>query len=199
MNYAPLKDLLPEKVYDELPEVGHKFQICTPLRMAHFLAQAAHESMGFKRTEESFAYSKERLLAVFKKYFDKKTASLYVGKPIEIASCVYANRMGNGSEDSCEGWIYRGRGYMQLTGKDNYREFSLRIPEDVTLRPELVATKYPLLSAAWFFATRGCNALADQGAEDDVVKQVRKRINGGTNGLEECYKLFDRYYSFLQG
>ena len=195
MNYAPLADLLPKKVFSELPSIAERFHICTPLRMAHFLAQTAHESGNFTRVEESFAYSRDRLLTVFKKYFNNQNIPMYLGKPIEIASCVYANRMGNGSEESCDGWIYRGRGYIQLTGRSNYKDFSQFIPEDVTLRPELVATKYPLLSAGWFFASvKQCNEIADQGADDLVVKQITRKINGGLNGLDDRLKLFDRYY-----
>ena len=194
MNYEPLRALLPESVYAELPDVSEKYQICTPLRMAHFLAQCAHESGNFSQKEENLNYSLEALLRVFPKYFNTQNVAPYVRKPIEIASRVYANRMGNGSEESCEGWYYRGRGYIQLTGKDNYTKFDAGVPENLILSPELVATKYPLLSAAWFWSVNRLNTLADEGADQQVVADITKRVNGGYHGLENRLKLFDRFY-----
>lgn len=198
MNYLPLKDLLPEHVYEEIPAVGEKYQICTALRMAHFLAQCAHESANFTRTEENLNYSLEALLRVFPKYFNTQNVAPYVRQPIEIASRVYANRMGNGSEESCDGWRYRGRGYIQLTGKDNYERFGAGVTENLIDHPELVASKYPLLSAAWFWSVNRLNDIADRGADQQVVADLTKKINGGYKGLEERHRYFDRFYSFMR-
>ena len=194
MNYQPLKDLLPEHVFHELPDVTEKYQICTPLRMAHFLAQCAHESGNFSQKEENLNYSLEALLRVFPKYFNTQNVAPYVRKPIEIASRVYANRMGNGAEESCEGWYYRGRGYIQLTGKDNYMKFDAGVPENLILSPDLVAIKYPLLSAAWFWSVNRLNTMADEGPDQQVTADITKRVNGGYHGLENRLKLFDRFY-----
>lgn len=195
MNYLPLKDLLPEHVYNELPAVAEKYQICTALRMAHFLAQCAHESGGFTRTEENLNYSLDGLLRVFPKYFNTQNAAPYVRRPVEIASRVYADRMGNGSEESCDGWTFRGRGYIQLTGKENYERFSAGLNDNVVANPDLVAKKYPLLSAAWFWTVeKRLNDLADLGPDQQVVADITKKVNGGYHGLENRLKLFDRYY-----
>ncbi len=194
MNYEPLKDLLPDEVYKELPAVAEKYQICTPLRMAHFLAQCAHESGNFSQKEENLNYSLEALLRVFPKYFNPQNVTPYVRRPVEIASRVYANRMGNGNEGSCDGWYFRGRGYIQLTGKDNYEKFGAGVTENLIDHPELVATKYPLLSAAWFWTVeKRLNDLADLGPDQQVVADITKKVNGGYKGLEDRHKLFDRF------
>ena len=197
VNYENIKGLVPAKVYDELLDCCTRYDITSPLRLAHFLSQCHHESMGFTRTEENLNYSLEALLRVFPKYFNTQNVALYVRKPIEIASRVYADRMDNGSEESLEGWFYRGRGYIQLTGKNNYKAFSGRLSDDLVIHPELVATRYPLQSAAWFWSVNGLNNLADKGSDQQVVADVTKRVNGGYNGLEERHKLFDRYYGSL--
>lgn len=199
MNYQPLKDLLPESVYAELPDVAEKYQICTPLRMAHFLAQCAHESGNFSQKEENLNYSLEALLRVFPKYFNTQNVAPYVRKPIEIASRVYANRMGNGSEESCEGWYYRGRGYIQLTGKDNYMKFDAGVPENLILSPDLVAIKYPLLSAAWFWSINSINTVADNGIGQQTIADVTKKVNGGYNGLADRQTQTLKYWNILNG
>jgi putative chitinase len=105
--------------------------------------------------------------------------------------------MGNGPEASGEGFKFRGRGYIQLTGKDNYKAFDAVVPEDILANPELVASKYPLLSAAWFFHKNGLHKIADKGATDTVVTEVTKRVNGGTIGLADRIKHFKEYYNLL--
>jgi putative chitinase len=189
--------LLPH-IIKELGEVATRFQINSPLRASHFLAQAHHESAGFTRTVENLNYSAVRLIQVFPKYFDGTNAEEYSGKPESIASRVYADRMGNGDEASKDGWKFRGRGYMQLTGRDNYQSFDLIVPEDVVANPELVQTQYPLLSAGWFWNSRGLNGLADQGPTHSVADAITKKINGGTNGREDRVKWFDYYYEKLE-
>ena len=204
MNLEKLKGHVPDKVIEQIPGVMEKFQINTPLRLAHFLAQCGHESGGFRLTKENLNYSAKGLMGIFKKYFTKadKTldtakAALYERKPEKIANLVYANRMGNGPEASGDGAKFCGRGYIQLTGKDNYTAFGKSINEDLTTDPTVVASKYALLSAAWFFSKNGLHKLADGGATDAVVTQITKRVNGGTIGLADRIKHFKEYHALL--
>jgi putative chitinase len=199
MNLEKLKGYIPEAVITQLPDTIAKFELNTPLRLAHFLAQAGHESGGFKLVTENLNYGAKGLLGIFKKYFPTpEKAALYERKPEKIANLVYGGRMGNGPEASGEGFKFKGRGYIQLTGKSNYTEFAKSINEDVVANPDLVATKYPLASAAWFFHKNGLHKIADKGATDAVVTEVTKRVNGGTIGLADRLKHFKEYYSLLQ-
>jgi putative chitinase len=199
MNLEKLKGHIPEAVITQLPDTIAKFELNTPLRLAHFLAQAGHESGGFKLVNENLNYGAKGLLGIFKKYFPTEAKALqYERKPEKIANLVYGGRMGNGPEASGEGFKFKGRGYIQLTGKDNYTSFAKAINEDVVANPDLVATKYPLASAAWFFHKNGLHKIADKGATDAVVTEVTKRVNGGTIGLADRLKHFKEYYSLLQ-
>jgi putative chitinase len=199
MDINKLKGHIPDAVITQLPDTIAKFELNTPLRLAHFLAQAGHESGGFKAVNENLNYGAKGLLGIFKKYFPtEEKAKLYERKPEKIANLVYGARMGNGPEASGEGWKFRGRGYIQLTGKDNYKAFDAVVTESIIDNPDLVATKYPLLSAAWFFHKNGLHKIADQGATDAVVTSVTKRVNGGTIGLPDRIKHFKEYYNLLK-
>jgi putative chitinase len=199
MDINKLKGHIPDTVIAQLPDTIAKFELNTPLRLAHFLAQAGHESGGFKAVNENLNYGAKGLLGIFKKYFPTpEKAALYERKPEKIANLVYGGRMGNGPEASGEGWKFRGRGYIQLTGKDNYKAFDAVVAEAIVDNPDLVATKYPLLSAAWFFHKNGLHKIADQGATDAVVTSVTKRVNGGTIGLSDRIKHFKEYYNLLK-
>jgi putative chitinase len=198
MNLSKLKGHIPDNVIDQIPGIQEKFEINTPLRLAHFLAQAGHESGGFKITTENLNYSAAGLQSIFKKYFTPESAKEYQRKPEKIANIVYANRMGNSTQASGEGYKFRGRGYIQLTGKDNYTAFDKTVEEDILANPDLVATKYPLLSAAWFFHKNGLHKIADEGATDLVVTKVTKRVNGGTIGLADRIKHFNEYNNLLK-
>lgn len=199
MDTSKLKGHIPDSVLAQISETATKFEINTPLRLAHFLAQCGHESGGFKLVKENLNYGAKGLLGTFKKYFPtEEKAKLYERKPEKIANLVYGNRMGNGPESSGDGFKYCGRGYIQLTGKDNYGAFGKAIKEDIVANPQLVAEKYPLLSAAWFFHTNGLHKIADKGATDAVVTEVTKRVNGGTIGLPDRIKHFKEYYSLLK-
>jgi len=199
MDINKLKGHIPDTVIAQLPDTIAKFELNTPLRLAHFLAQAGHESGGFKAVNENLNYGAKGLLGIFKKYFPTpEKAALYERKPEKIANLVYGSRMGNGPEASGEGWKFRGRGYIQLTGKDNYKAFDAVVAESIVDNPDLVATKYPLLSAAWFFHKNGLHKIADQGATDAVVTSVTKRVNGGTIGLADRIKHFKEYYNLLK-
>ena len=198
MNTDKLKGHIPDTVIAQIPDVAAKFGINTPLRLAHFLAQCGHESGGFKLTNENLNYSADGLKKIFPKYFTKAgLAESYARQPEKIASRVYGGRMGNGDESTKEGFKFRGRGYIQLTGKSNYTEFDKFVDDDILGNPDLVATKYPLLSAAWFFHKNGLNAISDKGADDATVTSVTKRVNGGTIGLPDRIKHFKEYYSLL--
>jgi len=192
-----LKGHIPDSVIAMIPDTASKFEINTPLRLAHFLAQCGHESGGFKLTQENLNYSAKGLLGIFPKYFDAVTAAAYERKPEKIANVVYANRMGNGDKTSGDGWKFHGRGYIQLTGKENYTAFTKSIGEDCVTNPDLVASKYALASAAWFFNKNGLHKMADGGAGDDTVTKITKRVNGGTIGLPDRIKHFKEYYSLL--
>jgi putative chitinase len=193
-----LKGHIPDAVISQIPETAAKFGIDTPLRLAHFLAQCGHESGGFRLTKENLNYSAKGLKGIFAKYFKEAgLAESYERKPEKIANRVYGGRMGNGPESSGDGSKYCGRGYIQLTGKDNYVAFGKSINEDLTLNPEKVSTHYALLSAAWFFTKNGLHKIADGGASDAVVTQITKRVNGGTIGLPDRIKHFKEYYSLL--
>jgi putative chitinase len=199
MDINKLKGHIPDSVISMLPDTIAKFELNTPLRLAHFLAQAGHESGGFKAVNENLNYGAKGLLGIFKKYFPTEAkAKEYERKPEKIANLVYGSRMGNGPEASGEGYKFRGRGYIQLTGKDNYKAFDAVVAENILETPDLVATKYPLLSAAWFFHKNGLHKIADGGATDTVVTSVTKRVNGGTIGLPDRIKHFKEYYELLK-
>jgi putative chitinase len=197
IDLSGLKGHIPDTVIAQIPTVMEKFQINTPLRLAHFLAQCGHESGGFKAVQENLNYSADGLKKIFPKYFPGNLAESYARNPEKIASKVYGGRMGNGDETTKEGFKFRGRGYIQLTGKSNYTAFAQSIGEDTVSNPDLVATKYPLASAAWFFSKNGLNAIADKGADTATVTAVTKRVNGGTIGLADRIKHFNEYYKLL--
>ena len=199
MNVDKLKGHIPDGVITQIPSVVEKFEINTPLRLAHFLAQCGHESGGFKVVTENLNYGAAGLQSIFKKYFTPESAAEYERKPEKIANIVYANRMGNGNQASGDGYKFRGRGYIQLTGKDNYSAFDKVVDDDILANPDLVATKYPLLSAAWFFHKNGLHKIADEGATDEVITKVTKRVNGGVIGLADRAKHFNEYNNLLKG
>jgi putative chitinase len=193
-----LKGHISDAVIQMIPDTAAKFQINTPLRLAHFLAQCGHESGGFKATQENLNYSAKGLNGIFKKYFPTEaSASAYARNPQKIANKVYANRMSNGDEASGDGFKFRGRGYIQLTGRANYTLFGKAIGEDVTANPDVVSGKYALLSAAWFWSNNGLNKLADGGSTDAVVTTITRRVNGGTIGLADRIKHFKEYFHLL--
>ena len=198
MNLDKLKGHIPDSIIAQLPDTMAKFQLNTPLRLAHFLAQAGHESGGFRLFQENLNYGAKGLLGLFKKYFPtEEKAKAYERQPQKIANLIYGGRMGNGPEASGDGWKYHGRGAIQLTGHDNYVAFGKAIGEDLTANPDLVATKYALLSAAWFFTKNNLHVIADKGATVEVVTAITKRVNGGTIGLPDRIKHFNEYYQLL--
>jgi len=198
LNIDKLKGHIPDAVIAQIPETAAKFNITNNLRLAHFLAQCGHESGGFKAVSENLNYSADGLKKIFPKYFPGNLAESYARNPEKIASKVYGGRMGNGDETTKEGFKFRGRGYIQLTGKANYTNFAKFIGEDTVANPDLVATKYPLASAAFFFDSNKLWAICDKGADDATVTAVTKRVNGGTIGLPDRIKHFKEYYNLLK-
>ena len=198
MNLDRLKGHVPDTVIAQIPGVMEKFGVNTPLRLAHFLAQCGHESGGFRLTQENLNYSAKGLMGIFKKYFPTQAlADAYARKPEKIANKVYGNRMGNGPETSGEGFKFRGRGYIQLTGKQNYTAFDLAVEDDILGNPDLVSSKHALSSAAWFWKKNGLNLIADTGSSTEVVTKITKRVNGGTIGLADRIKHFKEYHALL--
>lgn len=193
-----LKGHIPESVIAQIPDTASKFNITNPLRLAHFLAQCGHESAGFKAVQENLNYSADGLKKIFPKYFPGNLSESYARNPEKIASKVYGGRMGNGDETTREGWKFRGRGYIQLTGKQNYTAFAKFIGEDTVSNPDLVATKYPLASAAFFFDSNKLWSICDRGADDATVTALTRRVNGGIIGLPDRIKHFKEYYNLLK-
>lgn len=189
---------IPGPVIVQIPETADKFNITNVLRLTHFLAQCAHESGGFTVDHENLHYSAQGLKTYFSKYIPDDLIDAYANDPVKIGSRVYANRMGNGDEASGDGYKFRGRGYIQLTGKDYYTRFATYIGEDTVADPDLVAIKYPLSSAAFFFDSNKLWTICDQGDTEDVVTAVTKRVNAGTIGLDDRIKNFNDYYKRLQ-
>lgn len=174
MNYTALQD---------------KFQL-NKIQLAHFLGQLHHESAGFTRKVENLNYSAKRLLEVFPRYFTRLNVNLYANKPEMIGNAVYSKRMGNSVN---EGYKFRGRGYIMLTGKNNYKAFSEFIGEDCVANPDLVATKYPFEVGMWFFEQNKIFDLCKDISVDTITK-VSKRVNGGTIGLQDRIKQTLYYY-----
>jgi putative chitinase len=182
--YAAMEVLLP------------KYDINTTQRVAAFISQCAHESANFTLLEENLNYSAEALLRVFPKYFRNRDPSAYARKPEAIANIVYSNRMGNRSEKTGDGWAFRGRGVIQLTGANNYTLFSKYIGKSIQDTTKYLGTKQGALeSACWFWETNGINKVADTGD----VKRVTKIINGGYNGLEDRQKHYNHAIQVLGG
>lgn len=198
LNIDALRGHIPQSVIAQLPQVISEFNITSSLRLSHFLAQCSHESGGFKATVENLNYSADGLKKIFPKYFPGNLNESYARNPEKIASRVYASRMGNGPETTKDGFKFRGRGYIQLTGKENYLKFGKFIGEDLISNPDLVATSYPLASAAFFFESNKLWAICDKGADRATVTAVTKRVNGGTIGLEDRILKFNKFYSLLK-
>jgi putative chitinase len=171
----------------------------TPVRAAHFFAQTAHETGGFKAFSENLNYSAQGLQGIFGKYFPGTLEESYARNPEKIANRVYADRMGNGNEASGDGWKYRGRGALQLTGKANYKAFAdyLGKPE-IMENPDLVATTYAFESAMFFFDKNKLWSICDQGVNDAAILALTKRINGGTHGLDDRMAKTKKYYEYVK-
>lgn len=198
LNINKLKGHIPDSVLSQIDETAKKFNITSNLRLAHFLSQCSHESGNFTITSENLYYSAERLKKIFEDYFPGNLAESYAKQPEKIASRVYGNRMGNGNEGTKDGYKFRGRGFLQLTGKNNYSDFSRFIGEDCITNPDLVSTRYPLASAAYFFNSNGIWGICDRGSDESVIKSVTRKVNGGLNGIDDRIKKFKNFYNLLK-
>lgn len=194
-----VKDATAQKYLGRLNEVLPEHAIDTPLRVAHFLAQVVMESARFQAVEENLNYSAERLLQVFKTHFTAAQAQQYAHNPEKIGNRVYADRLGNGNEASGDGYRYRGRGLIQLTGKYNYGELRKFLAKqepskpDVVATPDLVASTYAVDSAVFFWTMRNINAKAD----NDDINAVTKAVNGSTRGVDARRALLDKAKALL--
>lgn len=196
MNIQCLYGFVPNKVFEELPSVIEKFGLDTPTKLAHFLGQCYAET-GFRATVENPNYSPKYLYSKYKKYVKTMAkANSLAGKPEQIANTIYANRMGNGDYASGQGFLYRGRGYIQLTGKANYESFSKFIGEDVVSNPDLVATKYPLTVSAWYFMSR-VKSRASLPVNSHGVQKVTDSVRGNPDGWRGRLLLTQKYESII--
>jgi putative chitinase len=183
---------------DAALEILPKYEINTPNRIAGFFAQCGHESMNFTVLSENLNYRAETLEKLFSKYFSKagRNAADYAKQPEKIANVIYANRMGNGDTASGEAYLFRGRGVIQLTGRDNYSAFALSIKMTLPDVIDYVQTKKGALeSACWYWNSRKLNIACD---ENDIVKMT-KLVNGGTIGLEDRRKHYEEALKVLGG
>jgi putative chitinase len=192
---------LTDEVWNQLPSVVEKFEINTPARMAHFLGQIKHESGSFRRTEENLSYSSVNTIrAAFRSPTRDKDDNVLNGlvkNPEALGNFVYANRIGNGDVASGDGYRYRGRGFIQTTGKSNYMAFNKFVPEDVVQNPDLLKTKYALLSSGFWWKNNNLNSLADRGFDRSNITTMTRRINGGTNGLEERIRFVEEFATLI--
>lgn len=178
-----------------------EFYKLTPVRAAHFFAQTAHETGGFKAFSENLNYSADGLNKIFPKYFKNagRDANAFARNAEKIANVVYASRMGNGDIASGDGWKFRGRGALQLTGKSNYAEFAKYLDKpEVMDNPDLVATVYAFESAMFFFDKNKLWSICDQGVTDASILALTRRINGGTHGLADRSEKTKKYFEFVK-
>lgn len=197
MNINNLYGNIPDMIFDQLQEVMDNYEINTLLRLSHFISQCSHESANFTRFRENLNYSASGLLRVFPKYFPNGLEKEYERQPMKIANRVYANRYNNGNEESGDGWTYRGAGILMLTFKQNFELLTEDLGIDFVSEPDLVATDYALISAAWFFKVNNLLPICDRGADVKTITQLTKRINGGVNGLNMRIEEFNKYYALL--
>lgn len=195
-----LEGKIPAAIYAELPSVIERFNCNNIFRLAHLGGQCHHESAGFKILKENLNYSADGLRKIFGKYFPTdELAQQYARKPEKIANRVYGNRMGNGPESSGDGYKYFGRGGTQLTGYHNYKQFSDYIGDpEIMTNPDLVATKYALSSAGFFFNVNKLWTICDRGVDEATITAVTKRVNGGTHGLQQRIEETQKYYNLLK-
>jgi putative chitinase len=198
IDIKKLEGVIPDIVLNQIPDVITKFEINTELRLSHFLSQCYHESNGFRVVKEKLNYSAEGLKKVFGKYFPGELANYYARQPDKIGSRVYASRMGNGNEESREGYKYCGRGFLQCTGKSNYESLSRYFGVDFINNPDLLATQYPLASAGWFFKKNNILIICDIGSDLATVEKVTKIVNGGLIGIDNRWIEFKKIYNKLK-
>ena len=186
--FPKTKKTIIDSFVQPLNDAMSKYAIDTRLRKVHFLAQIGHESGGLNFTMENLNYSADGLMKIFPKYFNTESAASHAKNPQMIANRVYSNRMGNGDVASNEGWMYRGRGLIQLTGKANYSLYSIALKKTVADVIAFLETPVGAAdSAAWFWDNHKLNQAADK----DDIRLITKTINGGINGLDDRQHILD--------
>lgn len=197
MHREALIGHIPGLIYQQLDAIP---TIDGPKRMSNFLGQCAIECHNFTRFTENLNYSATGLLTTFSKYFkDVATAAEYAKQPERIANKVYSQRMGNSDEQSGDGWKYRGRGCLQITGKHNYELFFTSIGLAPDTNPDLVAGIYSLVSAGWFFSTNHLWTICDQGVDIATITTITHKVNGGENGIQDRIDKTHYFYNLLTG
>lgn len=182
-----------------LNKIKEDCKIVTDIQLAHFMGQCHHETGGFRASSENLNYDSAGLKRLFTKYFPTDIlATQYSRQPMKIANRVYASRMGNDNEASGDGWRFRGRGAIQLTGKSNYQAFANYVKDpEVMINTDIVATKYFFKSAEFFFNKNKLWLIANKGIDGNVIRQLTKRINGGFHGIEDRIRQTNLYHSIL--
>jgi len=199
MDTSKLIGVIPNNVIAQLNAAILQYpEINSKCRVAHLLGQCKEESGDYAHTHENLNYTGKALWLLFHKHFtDQDEANTYARQPERIANRIYADRMGNGDEASGEGWDYRGRGYLQITGKSNYQALGNAIGVDLVSNPDLVESDYPMTSAAWFFTANNIWAMCDKGTSVATVTIVTRHVNGGTLGLNERIQHTTTIYNAL--
>lgn len=198
MDLQKLQGVVPDEIYNQLQDTCSAFDIDGPLRLSHLLGQCKLESGNFTHLVENLNYSGDALMKLFHSHFtDQADADSYNRQPERIANRIYANRMGNGDEASGDGWMFRGRGCIQSTGRDNYQEFGDSIGVDLISSPDLVATDYSLLSAAFFFKSNDLWAICDKGIDVATITIITRHVNGGENGLSDRIQYTQEFHQIL--
>ncbi len=200
MDISKLAGIIPDDIIAQLPALS-KYGIDGPKRLSHLLGQAMQESDIFKAMIENLNYSAEALIKIFPKHFTGiGDATNYTRQPEKIANRIYCNRMGNGNENSGDGWKYRGRGALQTTGKDAYQQLTDAVGiegVDFVENPDLVTPDYCMASAAIFFERNGLWPICDHGVDNDTITTITKHVNGGILGLDNRIKYTQQVYAAL--
>lgn len=198
MDISKLTGHVPDTLLQQLPAILTQFGIDGPFRLSHLLGQAKHESAGFVAVRENLNYSGTALWSLFHSHFSSLDEAVsYARQPEKIANRIYSNRMGNSDEASGDGWNYKGRGYLQTTGKSNYTALGKFLGVDLLSNPDLVATDYPLSSAAFFFSSHNLWSICDKGIGTDTITAITKAVNGGILGLQERTAYTQDFYHIL--
>jgi putative chitinase len=199
MDTSKLSGTVPDSVIAQLDATIQQYPaINSEYRVAHLMGQAKEESEGYTHTHENLHYSGDALWSIFHTHFtDRNEAESYGRQPERIANRIYANRIGNGDESSGDGWNYRGRGYLQITGKDNYQAMGDAIGVDLVSNPDLVESDYPMMSAAWFFDSHNLWSICDKGVDAATITIVTEHVNGGQLGLSARVQYTTDIYNAL--
>lgn len=198
MNLPALQGHIPDLIYNQLEPLRVQFGIDGPLRMSHLIGQCQHESANFTHFVENLSYSGAALWSLFHTHFSSADeANSFAHQPERIANRIYSNRMGNGDEQSGDGWLYRGRGALQTTGHDNYKALGTFLGVDLLSNPDLVATDYIMASAAFFFKSNGLWSICDHGVDVPTITSVTRHINPGLLGLDSRIQHTQLVYNLL--